>query len=69
MIVFAVGVEHALDVPVHGPHDANAREHRRPAGHPGGLFYHSRVTSGKSVIGSGILYDLHSRRAHFRAWE
>src|SRR5258705_5128579 len=24
--------------------------------------------SGKS-IGSGILYDLHSRRAHFKAWE
>jgi hypothetical protein len=29
MMVFAVGIEHPLDVTVQGPHDADAREHRR----------------------------------------
>jgi hypothetical protein len=29
MLVFPVGVEHALDVSVHRPHHANAREDRR----------------------------------------
>jgi hypothetical protein len=31
MRVFPVGVEHALDVPVQRPHDADPRQHRRPA--------------------------------------
>jgi hypothetical protein len=31
MMVLPVGVEHALDVPVQRPHDADARKHRRAA--------------------------------------
>jgi hypothetical protein len=29
MRVFAIGIEHPLDVAVQGPHEANAREYRR----------------------------------------
>jgi hypothetical protein len=29
MMIFAIGVEYPLDVPVQRPHDADAREHRR----------------------------------------
>jgi hypothetical protein len=29
MVVFAIGIEHALDVTVQRPHNANAGEHRR----------------------------------------
>jgi hypothetical protein len=29
-VLFAVGIEHALDVPVRCPHDADARKHCRP---------------------------------------
>jgi hypothetical protein len=28
MMVFAIGIEHALDVAIDRPHDANAREQR-----------------------------------------
>ena len=31
MSTFARGIEHPLDVPVQRPHDADPREHRRPA--------------------------------------
>lgn len=31
MMVFPVGIEHSLDVPIKRPHDADTREHRRPA--------------------------------------
>jgi hypothetical protein len=31
MMIFAIGVEHALDTAVQCPHDADAGEHRRPA--------------------------------------
>ena len=31
MMVFAIGIEHALDVAVQRSHDADAREHRRAA--------------------------------------
>jgi hypothetical protein len=31
MVVFAIGIEHALDVPVKRPHDADARKHGRSA--------------------------------------
>jgi hypothetical protein len=30
MMVFAIGIEHPLDVPVQGSQDADAREHRWP---------------------------------------
>jgi hypothetical protein len=32
MVVFAIGIEHALDVTVQGPHDPDAREHSWAAG-------------------------------------
>jgi hypothetical protein len=31
MMLFPIGIEHALDVPVKRLHDADARKHRRPA--------------------------------------
>jgi hypothetical protein len=31
MMLFAIGIEHAFDVPVKRPHDADARHHRRAA--------------------------------------
>jgi len=31
MMIFAIGIEHPLDVPVQCPHDTDAGEHRRPA--------------------------------------
>jgi hypothetical protein len=29
MVIFTIGVQHPLDVAVQGPHDTDAREHRR----------------------------------------
>jgi hypothetical protein len=31
MLVFTIRIEHALDVSVQRPHDADTRKHRRPA--------------------------------------
>ena len=31
MMLFAIGIEHAFNVPVKRPHDADARHHRRAA--------------------------------------
>jgi hypothetical protein len=31
VVLFAIGIKYAFDVPVQRPHDANPREHRRSA--------------------------------------
>jgi hypothetical protein len=75
MVILAIRIKRALDVAVQRPHDADARKHRWTArsrhqdqGFHGGGASSGSPLSGKS-IGSGISYDLHSRRAHFNAWE
>src|SRR5258708_6557943 len=59
MMVFAIGIEHALDVAVQCPHDADARKHRRPArGRDQDQSFHGRLPVGSLVLGLRKLRDV-----------
>jgi hypothetical protein len=59
MRILAIGIEHPLDVPVQGPHDADARKHRRPAErhHQDQGFHRCLPLSGR-VLGFRELRDV-----------
>jgi hypothetical protein len=62
MRVLPVRVEHALDVPIQRPHDADAREHRRPV--KSASIAACRSSASCSALGSLVMYRAASRRVN-----
>jgi hypothetical protein len=59
MGVFAIGIEHALDVAVQCPHDADSRQHRGTASHRDEYQgFHRVLPFRRGMIGLGKLGDV-----------
>jgi hypothetical protein len=60
-VIFPVGIEHAFDVPVQRPHDADPRKHRRPARRRNqDQRFHGRLPFRGFVLGFGKLGNVGS---------